>query len=85
MQNFNDFRLAPGGSIAKDGDKVVSTDICIFQDATDLDKIKAWDQVGHPGQKNCYGHIDMSRISTYDVQLPDISLTNFLDHFQNLA
>jgi len=37
--------LAPGGSIAKDGDKVVSTDICIFQDATDLDKIKAWDQV----------------------------------------
>lgn len=37
--------LAPGGSIAKDGDKMVSTDCCIFQDATTLEKVKAWDQV----------------------------------------
>ncbi|XP_023349375.1 protein krasavietz isoform X2 [Eurytemora carolleeae] len=37
--------LAPGGSIAKDGDKLVSTNFCVFQDATDLDRIKAWDQV----------------------------------------
>jgi len=37
--------LAPGGSIAKDGDKMVATNICIFQDATNLDRVKAWDQV----------------------------------------
>jgi len=37
--------LAPGGSIAKDGEKVVATDICIFQDATSLERVKAWDQV----------------------------------------
>merc|ERR1711872_1134490 len=37
--------LAPGGSIAKDGDKVVSTGSCIFEDATTLERVKAWDQV----------------------------------------
>ncbi len=37
--------LAPGGSIAKEGDKNVSTAICIFQDAVTMDRIKAWDQV----------------------------------------
>jgi len=36
--------LAPGGSIAKDGEKVVSTLSCVFQDATSLDRVKAWDQ-----------------------------------------
>jgi len=37
--------LAPGGSIAKDGDKVVSTPVCVFQDAVDLERARAWDQV----------------------------------------
>jgi len=37
--------LAPGGSIAKDGEKVVSTSSCVFQDATTLERVKAWDQV----------------------------------------
>merc|ERR1712042_154555 len=37
--------LAPGGSIAQDGDKVVSTECCVFGNATDLEKVKAWDQV----------------------------------------
>jgi len=37
--------LAPGGSIAKEGDKNVSTAICIFQDAVTMDRIRAWDQV----------------------------------------
>jgi len=37
--------LAPGGSIAKDGDKAVSTPVCVFQDAIDLERAKAWDQV----------------------------------------
>jgi len=37
--------LAPGGSIAKDGDKVVSTPVCVFQDAVDMERIRAWDQV----------------------------------------
>merc|ERR1712212_342056 len=37
--------LAPGGSIAKDGDEVVSTGSCIFEDATTLERVKAWDQV----------------------------------------
>lgn len=37
--------LAPGGSIAQDGEKTVSTNSCIFQDATTLERIKAWDQV----------------------------------------
>ena len=36
---------APGGSIAQDGDKVVSTECCVFGNATDLEKVKAWDQV----------------------------------------
>jgi len=37
--------LAPGGSIAQDGEKTVSTNACIFQDATTLERVKAWDQV----------------------------------------
>jgi len=38
--------LAPGGSIQQDGEKgEVSTKACIFQDAGDLDRVKAWDQV----------------------------------------
>jgi hypothetical protein len=37
--------LAPGGSIAKDGDKAVSTPACVFQDAVDLERVRAWDQV----------------------------------------
>lgn len=37
--------LAPGGSIAKDGDKAVSTPVCVFQDAVDLERARAWDQV----------------------------------------
>jgi hypothetical protein len=37
--------LAPGGSIAKDGDKVVSTPVCVFQDVVDLERARAWDQV----------------------------------------
>merc|ERR1712001_321358 len=38
--------LAPGGSIQVDGDKgAVQTRACIFQDAVDLERVKAWDQV----------------------------------------
>jgi len=37
--------LAPGGTIARDGDKVVSTACCVFENGTDLDMVKAWDQV----------------------------------------
>jgi len=38
--------LAPGGSIQQDGEKgEVSTKSCVFQDAVDLERIKAWDQV----------------------------------------
>jgi len=37
--------LAPGGTIARDGDKVVSTTCCVFENATNLDMVKAWDQV----------------------------------------
>jgi len=38
--------LAPGGSIQQDGDKgTIQTRACIFQDAVDLERIKAWDQV----------------------------------------
>merc|ERR1711970_777860 len=38
--------LAPGGSIQVDGDKgAVQTRASIFQDAVDLERIKAWDQV----------------------------------------
>jgi len=37
--------LAPGGSIAQDGEKTVSTNACIFQDASTLERVKAWDQV----------------------------------------
>ena len=36
--------LAPGGTIQPDADKtVVQTRACIFQDAYDLDRTKAWD------------------------------------------
>jgi len=39
--------LAPGGSIQQDGEegKACSTRACIFQDAVDLPRIKAWDNV----------------------------------------
>jgi len=38
--------LAPGGSIQQDGEKgMVQTRACIFQDAVDLERVKAWDQV----------------------------------------
>merc|ERR1711872_1207795 len=38
--------LAPGGSIQQDGEKgPVQTKACIFQDAIDLTRIKAWDNV----------------------------------------
>jgi hypothetical protein len=38
--------LAPGGSIQQDvGDVKVQTQACVFLDATDMDRIKAWDQV----------------------------------------
>jgi len=37
--------LAPGGSISKDGDKSVSTAICVFSDAVTMERVKAWDQV----------------------------------------
>merc|ERR1712001_679409 len=38
--------LAPGGAIQQDGEKgMVQTRACIFQDAVDLERVKAWDQV----------------------------------------
>jgi hypothetical protein len=38
--------LAPGGSIQQDGEKgTMSTKACIFQDAIDLPRVKAWDNV----------------------------------------
>merc|ERR1711892_587507 len=38
--------LAPGGSIQQDGEKgMVQTRACIFGDAVDLERVKAWDQV----------------------------------------
>merc|ERR1711892_1021177 len=38
--------LAPGGSIQEDGEKgMVQTRACVFQDAVDLERVKAWDQV----------------------------------------
>ena len=38
--------LAPGGTIQPDADKtVVQTRACIFQDAYDLDRTKAWDSM----------------------------------------
>jgi hypothetical protein len=37
--------LAPGGSIQQDGEKMVQTTSCVFLDATDMERIRAWDQV----------------------------------------
>jgi len=37
--------LAPGGSIQQDGDVQVQTQACVFLDATDMDRIRLWDQV----------------------------------------
>jgi len=38
--------LAPGGSIQTDGDKgEIFTKYCVFHDATDLERVKAWDAV----------------------------------------
>merc|ERR1712106_224898 len=38
--------LAPGGSIQEDGEKgMVQTRACVFQDAVDLERVKAWDQI----------------------------------------
>ena len=38
--------MAPSGSIQEDGEKgMVQTRACVFQDAVDLERVKAWDQV----------------------------------------
>jgi len=38
--------LAPGGSIQQDGDKgEIFTVYCVFHDALDIERVKAWDQV----------------------------------------
>lgn len=37
--------LAPGGCYVKDGDKETFTKACVFHDASDLERARAWDQV----------------------------------------
>ena len=72
--------LAPGGTIQPDADKtVVQTRACIFQDAYDLDRTKAWDSMVFVKLMRRYKYLEkmlteeMSKILVYLKGFSEVS------------
>ena len=76
--------LAPGGSYQNEGgEKPATTRACVFQDAFDIDRVKAWDQQVFVRLMRRYKYLEkmlveeMKKILVYLKGFTDVSRTYF--------
>ena len=77
--------LAPGGSYQNEGgDKPATTRACVFQDAFDIDRVKAWDQQVFVKLMRRYKYLEkmlveeMKKILVYLKGFTDVSRTHLM-------
>ena len=83
--------LAPGGSFQNEGgDKPAQTRACVFQDAFDIDRVKAWDQQVFVKLMRRFKYLEkmlveeMKKILVYLKGFTDVSACQFIITHVNL-